>query len=79
MLCGLTILLYFSPFHLDLVTEIEGIRWFFLKNYVICICTIFEDTLIPASFHSEQKDALDGGDLQDPEVHGECQTNTLNH
>ena len=43
------------------------------------ICTILEDTFIPASFHSEQKDALDGGDLQDPEVHGECQMNTLNH
>ena len=79
MLCGLAILLYFSPFHLDLVTEIEGIRGLFVFQKLRSTLKILEDTFIPASFHSEQKDALDEGDLQDPEVHGECQMNTLNH
>ena len=35
--------------------------------------------VLPEFSHSEQKDALDGGDLLNQEGHGECLTNLSNH
>ena len=51
---------------------------YFFENYVICT-KYLKGILLPASFHFEHKDVLDGGDLPGQEAHVECLTNTSNH